>query len=59
MENRNKDYYYLWKTWFYIYETQKTPHKILQIINEYSEILGLKINTEESAVFVYTKNELA
>ena len=58
MENRNKDCYYLWKTWFYIYETQKTPQKILEIINEYSEILGLKINTEESVVLIYSKNEL-
>ena len=31
--------------------------KLLELINEYSKVLGYKINTQKSLAFLYTNNE--
>ena len=31
--------------------------KLLELINEYSEVSGYKINTQKSLAFLYTNNE--
>ena len=31
--------------------------KLLELINEYSKVVGYKINTQEPLVFLYTNNE--
>ena len=34
-----------------------TTRKLLELINEYSEVTGYKINTQKSLAFLYTNNE--
>ena len=34
-----------------------TTRKLLELINEYSEVAGYKINTQKSLAFLYTNNE--
>ena len=41
----------------YIENPKDSIRKLLELINEYSEIAGYKINTEKSLAFLYTKNE--
>ena len=41
----------------YIENPKNTTRKLLELINEYSEVAGYKINTLKSPVFLYTNNE--
>ena len=34
-----------------------TTRKLLELINEYSKVVGYKINTQKSLAFLYTNNE--
>ena len=42
---------------FYIENPKDTTRKLLQLIIEYSNIAGYKINTKKSLAFLYTNNE--
>ena len=42
---------------FYIENHKDTTRKLLELINEYSEVSGCKINTQKSLAFLYTSNE--
>ena len=41
----------------YIESPKDFTRKLLELINEYSKVVGYKINTEKSLLFVYTNNE--
>jgi len=41
----------------YIKNTKDSTRKLLELINEYSEVVGYKINTQKSLAFLYTNNE--
>ena len=41
----------------YIENPKDSTRKLLQLINEYSNAAGFKINTQKSLAFLYTNNE--
>ena len=41
----------------YIENPEDTTRKLLEVINEYSNIAGYKINTQKSLAFLYTNKE--
>ena len=41
----------------YIENPKDTTRKSLELINEYSKVVGYKINTQKSLAFLYTNNE--
>ena len=41
----------------YTENPKDTTRKLLELINEYSKVVGYKINTQKSLVFLYTNNE--
>ena len=41
----------------YIENPKGTTRKLLELINEYSKVVGYKINTQKSHAFLYTNNE--
>ena len=41
----------------YVENPKDTTRKLLELINEYSKVLGYKINTQKSHAFLYTNNE--
>ena len=41
----------------YIENPKDSTRKLLELINEYSNIVGYKINTQKSLAFLYTNNE--
>ena len=41
----------------YIENPKDTTRKLLELINEYSQVSGHKINTQKSLAFLYTNNE--
>ena len=41
----------------YIENTKDSIRKLLELINEYSKVVGYKINTQKSLAFLYTNNE--
>ena len=41
----------------YIENLKDSTRKLLQLINEYSNVAGYKINTQKSLAFLYTNNE--
>ena len=41
----------------YIENPKDTTRKLLELINEYSKVVGYKINTEKSFAFLNTNNE--
>ena len=41
----------------YIENPKDTTRKLLELINEYSKVVGYKINTQKSLEFLYTNNE--
>ena len=41
----------------YIENPKDSTRKLLELINEYSEVAGYKINTQKSLAFIYTINE--
>ena len=41
----------------YIENPKDSMRKLLELINEYSEAAGYKINTRKSLAFLYTNNE--
>ena len=41
----------------YIENPKGTTRKLLELINEYSKVVGYKINTQKSHAFIYTNNE--
>ena len=41
----------------YIENPKDSTRKLLELINEYSEVSGYKINTQKSLPFLYTNNE--
>ena len=44
-------------TILYIENPKDSTRKLLELINEYSEVAGYKINTHKSLAFLYTNNE--
>ena len=42
---------------FYIENPKDSTRKLLELINEYSEVAGYKINTQKSLEFLYSNNE--
>ena len=41
----------------YIENPKDSTRKLLELINEYSQVAGYKINTQKSLAFLYTNNE--
>ena len=41
----------------YIENPKYTTRKLLELINEYSKVVGYKINTQKSLAFLYTNRE--
>ena len=41
----------------YIENPKDSTRKLLELINEYSNVAGHKINTQKSLAFLYTDNE--
>ena len=41
----------------YIENSKDSTRKLQELINEYSKVVGYKINTQKSLVFLYTNNE--
>ena len=41
----------------YVENPKDSTRKLLQLINEYSNVTGYKINTQESLALLYTNNE--
>ena len=41
----------------YIENSKDSTRKLLELINEYSKVVGYKINTQKSLVFLYINNE--
>ena len=41
----------------YIENPKNSTRKLIELINEYSNVAGYKINTQKSLAFLYTKNE--
>ena len=41
----------------YIENPKESTRKLLELINEYSKVVGYKINTQKSSAFLYTNNE--
>ena len=41
----------------YIENPKDSIRKLLELINEYSNVAGYKINTQKSLAFLYTNNE--
>ena len=41
----------------YIENPKDSTRKLLELINEYSKVAGIKINTQKSLAFLYTNNE--
>ena len=41
----------------YIENPKDSTRKLLELINDYSKVVGYKINTQISLVFLYTNNE--
>ena len=41
----------------YIENPKDSSRKLLELINEYSEVAGYKINTQKFLAFLYTNNE--
>jgi len=42
---------------FYIDKPKDSTRKLLELINDYSKVVGYKINTQKSLAFLYTNNE--
>jgi len=40
----------------FIENPKDSTRKLLELINEYSKVVGYKINTQKSLAFLYTKN---
>ena len=43
----------------YMENPKDSTRKLLELINEYSQVAGYKINTQKSLAFLYTNNEKA
>ena len=43
----------------YIENPKVTTKKLLELINEFSKVSGLKINIQKSVAFLYTNNQLS
>ena len=41
----------------YIENPEDSTRKLLELINEYSKVIGYKINTQKSLAFLYTNNK--
>ena len=41
----------------YIENPKDATRKLLEVINEFSKVIGYKINAQKSLVFLYTNNE--
>ena len=43
----------------YIFKNPKdTPIKLLEVISEFNDVLGYKINVQKSVAFLYTNNRI-
>ena len=42
---------------FYIDKPKDSTRKLLELINDYSKVVGYKINTQKSPAFLYINNE--
>ena len=43
----------------YIEDSKDATRKLLELINEFSEVAGYKINIQKSVAFLYTNNEIS
>ena len=43
----------------YIENPKDATRKLLELINEFSKVVGYKINIQKSVAFLYTNNELS
>ena len=43
----------------YIGNPKDSTKKLLELINEFSKVMGYKINVQKSVAFLYTNNEVA
>ena len=43
----------------YVENPKDATQKLLELINEFSNVAGYKINIQKSVAFLYTKNEIA
>ena len=41
----------------YIENPRETVRKLLELISEFSKVVGYKVNTQKALVFLYTNNE--
>ena len=41
----------------YIQNPKDSTRKLLELINEYSKVVGYKMNTQQSLAFLYANNE--
>ena len=41
----------------YIENSKETIRKLLELISKFSKVMGYKVNTQKSLVFLYTNNE--
>ena len=41
----------------YIENPKDTTRKLLELINEFGQVAGYKVNTQKSVAFLYTNNE--
>ena len=41
----------------YVSDSKDTIRKLVELINEFSKVIGYKINTQKSFAFLYTDNE--
>ena len=42
----------------YTENPKETIRKILELISEFSKVVGYKVNTQKSLAFLYTNNEI-
>ena len=43
----------------YVENPKDSTQKLLELINEFSEVAGYKINIQKSVAFLYTNNEIS
>ena len=43
----------------YIENPKDTTRKLLELINEFSKVVGYKINTQKSLAYLYNNNEIS
>ena len=57
MEKKKQNSLFADDTILYIENPKDTTRKLLELINEYSKVVGYKINAHKSLAFLHTNNE--